>query len=238
MSSFKRKVTSKTLAASKPSVGTRTLGSSTLVSTGIPSLDDLLGGGLPLSCLSVTLAPDVHSSYGDLIQKYFIAQGIAVVQNVCVVSQDPRAFVEACLWRPSSSGIRPTKEPEENAEQTEGLKIAWRYEQMKQFQTTSSSMSVQISSLQLLQLNKDHRSSEDEAYCQTFDLASHIPSSIVSQAEGQKKLHLLDMLDPDALFRSITEICKLDTTTPLRISIPSFGSLEWGDLSHEVSVYR
>lgn len=134
MSSFKRKTTSKTPAAAKPTAGKRVLGSSTIISTGIPSFDDLLGGGLPLSSLTLTIAPDVHSSYGDLVQKYFIAQGIATQQTVCVVSPETRLFVHECMWIPSAGSRVAVPE---SAEQTEGLKIAWRYEQMKQFQTTA-----------------------------------------------------------------------------------------------------
>lgn len=111
-----------------------------ITSTGIPSLDDILGGGLPLTCSQVILAPDAHSAYGELVQKYFISQGLASGQDVCVIHDQPREFVEACMWLPGGSAPVADDEPEEEPEGDDAkIKIAWRYEQMKKFQTTVTS---------------------------------------------------------------------------------------------------
>lgn len=139
MSSFKRKVSSKQAA---PFPGTRTYLSSTITSTGIPSLDDILGGGLPLSCTSVTLAPDPHSAYGELVQKYAIAQGLAWDHHVCVVDSDPDAFVRGCMWLPPTyEYAKPASADTDDGDDVgndgqDTIKIAWRYKQMKQFTTT------------------------------------------------------------------------------------------------------
>ncbi len=153
MSSFKRRATSK--QKTQP-CGTRIQPGSTstyITSTGIPSLDDILGGGLPLTCSQLILAPDVHSAYGELVQKYFIAQGLTFGHEVLVVGDDCRAFVEECMWAPgaaSMSAQTPSAaaqdEDDENAEKHDAaIKIAWRYEQMKQFQTTVSSTQYVVS---------------------------------------------------------------------------------------------
>jgi elongator complex protein 4 len=113
-----------------------------ITSTGIPSLDDILGGGLPLSCSMLIAAPDLHSSYGDLVQKYFIAQGLSCEHKVCVVDQDAQEFVKDLIWTPRSRIVAPTDEEDDGNGAENGsqkIKIAWRYEQMKQFQTTVSS---------------------------------------------------------------------------------------------------
>lgn len=125
-------------------MGTKPLpGSSSvfITSTGIPSLDDILGGGLPLTCSQLILAPDTHSGYGELVQKYFVSQGLASEQDVCVVHERPQEFVQTCMWTsggPESPVAAPVDdEPEEKPEGGDSkIKIAWRYEQMKQFQTT------------------------------------------------------------------------------------------------------
>lgn len=142
MSSFKRKISSKQVE--NPS-GTKFLpGSSSVLitSTGIPSLDDILGGGLPLTCSQLILAPDAHSGYGELVQKYFVSQGLASGQDVCVIHDQAREFVEGCMWTPGASSSNPIAD-EEKEERQQGddakIKIAWRYEQMKQFQTTVTS---------------------------------------------------------------------------------------------------
>jgi elongator complex protein 4 len=144
MSSFKRKTISK--QASLPP-GTRLSPASlltTITSTGIPSLDDILGGGLPLSCSLLILAPDSHSAYGELVQKYFVAQGLACGQRVCILDGNAKEFVEECMWMPGSSGHGlPTKshvvedeEDDKASQHNDTIKIAWRYDQMKKYQTT------------------------------------------------------------------------------------------------------
>lgn len=150
MSSFKRRVASKQPTRAR---GTRIIpGSSSTVitSTGIPSLDDILGGGLPLTCSQLILAPDVHSAYGELVQKYFVAQGLASDQVVWIVDDDAETFVEECMWTAGSSTLaQPTvtdKEEDESSQNHDtAIKIAWRYEHMKQFQTTVSTTQYVVS---------------------------------------------------------------------------------------------
>ncbi|KAE9410879.1 PAXNEB-domain-containing protein [Gymnopus androsaceus JB14] len=224
--SFKRKVTSKTavLPGTRPSPGSI---ATTITSTGIPSLDDILGGGLPLSCSLVVAAPDPHSSYGELVQKTFVSQGLACKQDVLVVGgyQNALDWVKGCMWfHSSASQAEETGEDEKPADEDQKIKIAWRYEQMKQFQTTVGSTSV----------------SED--FCRIFDLTTRIPAHTVEKALQSGQLIPCDVLDAESRSESVTQRV-LDcfeevlsqrsskaTTTPLRICIPGFGSSAWGDL--------
>jgi elongator complex protein 4 len=138
MSSFKRKTGIKT----EVPVGTRPSPSSPstfLTSTGIPSLDDILGGGLPLSCSALVLAPDLHSAYGDLVHNYFLAQGLAIGHNIVLIGEDPLRVFDECMWSPASFAPEEDKKDIEADQQEEKIKIAWRYETMKQFQTTVES---------------------------------------------------------------------------------------------------
>lgn len=144
MSSFKRKTTVK---PSFTAPGTRISPSSpntTITSTGIPSLDDILGGGLPLSCSLLVTAPDLHSSYGELISKYFVAQGLACGHKICLVGVED-AWVEGCMWTPSSTSVTSVPPTDEKSVDEEKIKIAWRYEGMKQFRTTVTSPSSAFS---------------------------------------------------------------------------------------------
>lgn len=156
MSSFKRKGAVRTPGLpSYPGTRPSFASSSTIItSTGIPSLDDILGGGLPLSCSILVLAPDLHSSYGSLVQKYFVAEGLACGHRLVVVDSDPEDFVRDIMWYPKSYMTPKSKNDGESAdsddeEQTKGqdqkIKIAWRYEQMKQFQTSVKSPSLYVS---------------------------------------------------------------------------------------------
>jgi len=96
----------------------------------------------------LVLAPDFHSSYGSLVQKYFIAEGLACGHRVVIVDSDPEDFVRDVMWYPkgymtpeSRDGCSrvPDSDEEETRAQDQKIKIAWRYEQMKQFQTSVKS---------------------------------------------------------------------------------------------------
>jgi elongator complex protein 4 len=252
MSSFKRKLTSK-----QPNVliGTRAPPSSpsTLVtSTGIPSLDDILGGGLPLSCSLLTLAPDVHSAFGELVQKYFIAQGLACGQRVYVIDDDANDLVKQCMWIPggakSVSSRLADDEDEEQPPLDDKIKIAWRYEQMKKFQTSVSSTTyVSLSRFdkhRLRSINGTSRSADN--FCRTFDLTCRIPGSVIDDALVTKdlvgvgvseSLHAEDRPSISTIIiGKMSNILNLETegigydSRPIRICIPSLGSPQWGDL--------
>ncbi|KAK7463780.1 Elongator subunit elp4 [Stygiomarasmius scandens] len=250
MSSFKRKVPGKhttQLPGTRPSPGSI---STTITSTGIPSLDDILGGGIPLSCLLLVNAPDPHSSYGELVQKLFIAQGLACGQDVLVVDPNPRELVMACMWMSGTNSNTPgnlDQNDEENiAEQDQKIKIAWRYEQMKQFQTTvSSSPTSYVSLLYLGVIEADISFSSTDDYCRAFDLTARIPESLVEKAVQSQQL-ILDEIQPlseiPSTSQAIARIERLvasraSTSVPLRICVPALGSPLWGNLSSRDLLY-
>lgn len=218
--SFKRRIPSNH-ANSPP--GTRISPSSpstVLISTGVPSLDDVLGGGLPLSCSSVVLAPDNHSAYGDLVQKYFVSQGIACGQQVCIVDDDGPSFARGCMW--TSVVNNEEDDGSRFAQSDERIKIAWRYEKMKTFQTTVASGS----------------SSKDD-YCHSFDLSSHIPESVIQDASDTNRLIILGVHVDENVKASITRLLgniqdvlsvSSSETALMRLCIPALGSAQWGDI--------
>ncbi|KAH7107085.1 PAXNEB protein-domain-containing protein [Auriculariales sp. MPI-PUGE-AT-0066] len=95
--------------------------------TGIASLDDILGGGIPSLHSFLALTPDNYSAYGDLLQKYFIAQGLHDGQSVLVFGD--RALVDECMWL-AKDPVLPKSVAEDK------MAIAWRYESVGQYQTT------------------------------------------------------------------------------------------------------
>ncbi|KAI0094634.1 Elongator complex protein 4 [Irpex rosettiformis] len=242
MSSFKRRSTKQTLTPP----GTRILLGSTsnlITSTGIPSLDDILGGGLPLSCSQLILAPDVHSAYGELVQKYFVVQGLAAGQAVCVINEGARSFLEGCMWLPGANSLpasinsagpgREDEEDESSQKHDAKIKIAWRYEQMKQFQTSVSSST---------------QSADD--FCRVFDLTSRLPVSTIDAALSAKQLVIFDVPISDSAMATTRSMLKhisdflvtyeeeqKEVATPLRICIPGLGSPAWGDIEPQVICY-
>lgn len=223
MSSFKRKTLSG--RATLPQ-GTRLSPFSTstvITSTGIPSLDDILGGGLPLSCSLAVLAPDHHSAYGELVQKYFVAQGLASGQKVCIIHDEPLRFAREGIWMAGSTPSTPAQastaedaDDEKASQHDDKIKIAWRYEQMKKFQTTVSSNS----------LNDD--------FCATFDLTCRIPTASLDAARQSAQLIPIDVdisEDGTRVIEQIEELLSNDTNAhAVRICIPALGSPHWGDM--------
>lgn len=119
------------------------------------------------------------------------------------------------------------EEDDEKTEHDEKVKIAWRYGQMKKFQTTITSCSTAYSA---------------EEYCHTFDLTCQIPPSIVESAIASKRLICVnvDSGEKQPTTRIIDQIVQIlkdeDPVTcskPLRLCIPSLGSPHWGDLSSQ-----
>lgn len=151
MSSFRRRTTVQPIPGTRPSP----YNAAPLLSTGLTSLDDLLGGGLPLST-SLLIEADAPTTYADLLLRYWIAQGLECGQEVVVVASGldggPQAVVEALMevdgGRPAvetSAGLtrQDVQEEEDEKRQEEALKeqmkIAFRYEGLRQHQTTIES---------------------------------------------------------------------------------------------------
>lgn len=107
-----------------------------LISTGVPSLDDILGGGQPVGTIML-IKEDRATTYAQLLLKYFIAQGIASGHHCAIASrdEDPEEMVKTLMWLSNSE-----KEDDEDIKgsQAEGesdrMKIAWRYSHLKRLE--------------------------------------------------------------------------------------------------------
>lgn len=138
MSAFRRRQTVAPLPGTRPSPS-----GGPLLSTGLPSVDDLLGGGLPVSTL-LLIESDFPTSYSDLLLKYWIAQGLESGQDVAVVAAGvdggPDAIADMLMGIDGGGERKETKEEVEERENEERLKekmkIAFRYEGMKQHQVS------------------------------------------------------------------------------------------------------
>lgn len=118
-----------------------------VVSTGVPSFDDILGGGVPLGSACSILAPDTHSSWSRLISRYWISQGLADGHDVAIVApryKDGDDLVRGCMWVDGAAASQPDDSDGETLESGGGggIKIAWRYDKMKRFQTTVGGQSA------------------------------------------------------------------------------------------------
>ncbi|KZO96013.1 hypothetical protein CALVIDRAFT_598707 [Calocera viscosa TUFC12733] len=199
-----------------------------LLSIGVPSFDDVLGGGLPLATSLLVMSPDLHSAWAHLIQKYFIAQGIRSGQDVCLIGEADEIdeILNGCMWVPPEddniSGRPDSLTDDERDEAASGaVKIAWRYEGMKQFSTTVSHNASSSTCMLAFRLAMDSMLELLRAageYCSNFDLTRRIPLSVISEAKksGQISTVPIDLNEAQAMISSallaITEACDTHST--------------------------
>ncbi|KAK0159586.1 hypothetical protein PV327_010682 [Microctonus hyperodae] len=111
------------IPGTKPSIKNAQL----LISTGITSLDSIIGGGLPIGSILV-IEEDTYGNYAKIMLNYFLAEGIVSSHELFVASQDTQpsqliSELPAVIENPSSSSI-----PLMNDDK---MQIAWRYQNMR-----------------------------------------------------------------------------------------------------------
>uniref|UniRef100_UPI00358F8723 elongator complex protein 4 isoform X2 n=1 Tax=Myxine glutinosa TaxID=7769 RepID=UPI00358F8723 len=130
-----------------------------LVSTGVPSLDYLLGGGLAVGTL-LLIEEDAFGNYSRVLLKYFLAEGVVSHHGLFVASVDlhpdeiyqslPAVILEEPLTQGDRSAPQfgmsctqpqvepPTSDQTLNTEKEE-MRIAWRYQNLPKVHNALSS---------------------------------------------------------------------------------------------------
>ncbi|XP_005105912.1 elongator complex protein 4 [Aplysia californica] len=154
MTSFQKKARIKVgqIAGTRPSLYSNQL----LVSTGIPSLDNVIGGGLAVGTVML-VEEDIFGSYARLMLKYFTAEAIVSDQTVLLASrqESPEQLVQelpapiemglrsgpagASAISPSPKAIASGAKKKPDGPDEEKMKIAWRYQSQPKVQSTPTS---------------------------------------------------------------------------------------------------
>ncbi|XP_050811104.1 elongator complex protein 4 isoform X7 [Gopherus flavomarginatus] len=169
--SFQRKVPASSrlaaIAGTRPSVRHGQL----LLSSGLPSLDCVLGGGLAVGTL-LLIEEDKYSIYSNLLFKYFLAEGIVCGHNLFVASakEDPADILKelpAPLFDDAHKNQVHEKETaiKSKQESQESMKIAWRYQNLPRIEVSPAASArighyydvSKMVSPELLQSTKWHR---------------------------------------------------------------------------------
>ncbi|KAK3792492.1 hypothetical protein RRG08_057144 [Elysia crispata] len=113
-----------------------------LVSTGIPSLDSFIGGGLAVGTV-LLLEEDIYGTYTRLMLKYYLAEAVLTKQSIFISSAD-ESTEKLLKELPASvdsetQSSHPVSSSNINAETTtadkdDKMKIAWRYQNQKKVQ--------------------------------------------------------------------------------------------------------
>ncbi|XP_078536960.1 elongator complex protein 4 isoform X4 [Lissotriton helveticus] len=124
------------ISGTRPSVRNGQL----LVSTGVPSLDHIIGGGLAVGTL-LLIEEDKYNVYSHLLLKYFLAEGVVCGHSVFAASaeHDPNDILQE-LPAPLLDDLYKGKSDSEETSPTtfpqESMKIAWRYQNLPKVEVT------------------------------------------------------------------------------------------------------
>lgn len=120
--------------------GCYTSGNTLLTSIGVPSLDRLLGGGMPVGAVLGVEEDEPRSSsnYASSLLKCAMAEGIVCGHHVIVLEGDsvnPALLLQAGLPAPTTTAAMATTTTtmeEEKDKAEEKMSIAWRYKHLRQ----------------------------------------------------------------------------------------------------------
>ena len=97
------------------------------ISSGSPSFDQVIGGGLPIGSL-IILFEDSFSHYYAHFLKNYLGEGIVNEQKVLIVDADKERSKEEWLkFMPAVIKIKNEDVKGKDVETLEELKVAWRY---------------------------------------------------------------------------------------------------------------
>nr|XP_034973784.1 elongator complex protein 4 isoform X1 [Zootoca vivipara] len=206
-----------------------------LLSSGVPSLDYVLGGGLAVGTL-LLIEEDVYGIYSNLLFKHFLSEGIVCGHDLFVAS-DKEEPADILKELPSPLLNTAVNEIEEEAtavkskqDSQESMRIAWRYHNIPKLEVTQAACSK---------------------FGHYFDLSKTMAPELIQNIKWYG-FPLLEekVLYPDIkscnmacgytrLLYSIQKVIHqqgFDGSTPqkkqrniLRIGIQSIGSVLWGD---------
>ncbi|XP_048644499.1 elongator complex protein 4 [Marmota marmota marmota] len=219
------------IAGTRPSLRNGQL----LVSTGLPALDQLLGGGLAVGTV-LLIEEDKYDVYSSLLFKYFLAEGLINGHVLLVASakEDPANILQELpapllddnYKKEFDEEVRDHQTPETNTK----MKIAWRYQLLPKMKTGPVSSS---------------------RFGHYYDVSKRMPQELLeaSNCHGfflPQKMSSNLKVEPCSLIHGYTKLLQFiqntiyeegfDESNPqkkqkniLRIGIQNLGSPLWGD---------
>ncbi|XP_063635938.1 elongator complex protein 4 [Cydia splendana] len=200
--------------------GTKLKNNVPYVSSGIPSLDHVIGGGLPTGAIFV-VEEDVLGNYSRVLNKYFLSEGVVCKHDLFIASadDDPQEFVKEL---PQACAAPREDEASVTASDVNKMKIAWRYEGLKEVESSFGDKT-----------NFGHH----------FDLSRHLDAETIKNSnitywnikdsgagiKGLKNDIYFKLLTniKEVLSRDTYKVSSKENSNILRINIQSLGSPPW-----------
>ncbi|XP_054441938.1 elongator complex protein 4 [Pteronotus mesoamericanus] len=219
------------IAGTRPSVRNGQL----LVSTGLPALDQLLGGGLAVGTV-LLIEEDKYNIYSPLLFKYFLAEGIinghtllvaSAKENPANILQElPAPLLDDSCKKEFDEDVCDHKTPDPNIK----MKIAWRYQLLPKMEAGPVSSS---------------------RFGHYYDASKKIPQELIEASKWHgfflpEKISSTVNIEPCSVTHGYEELLQFiqktiyeegfDGSNPqkkqkniLRIGIQNLGSPLWGD---------
>ncbi|XP_016307803.1 elongator complex protein 4 [Sinocyclocheilus anshuiensis] len=219
--SFQKKTRSKlvSIPGTRPSVQNGQL----LVSSGVSSLDYVIGGGLAVGTL-LLVEEDRYDSYSRMLLKYFLAEGVVCGHELFLASardhpdqimqELPSPIVDDVAGMKISEGQSQPSDPEN----PDTMKIAWRYQNQPKVQIALAS------SVRFGHYYDVSKTMEPElrqaAKCHSFYQLQETP---VTTGSSLIKVFVKTSL----YFQVLASASKVRNV--LRLGLHSLGSVLWGD---------
>ncbi|KAJ1730910.1 Elongator subunit elp4 [Coemansia sp. Benny D160-2] len=185
-----------------------------LISTGVPSLDDLLGGGLPVGGVFL-IEEDRRTGYSNTLLSYYSSQAIAAGHKLCVVNADRDMDLATQIpgWASVSRGQSATVLPQSRSKNAlagnEAMKIAWRYKNLPKVDTDEANGDRDT-------LAGGSRT-EETPFCERFDLSMRVPQDVIESADVEiiDSGSLAEMMASGTTHSSDMYKCVLDRVSAL-----------------------
>ncbi|EDV57869.1 putative elongator complex protein 4 [Drosophila erecta] len=123
MTSFRKRTVQKPIRGTRTSPHTAQV----ITSSGNPSLDVVIGGGLPMGSICL-IEEDRFMTHAKVLAKYFLAEGVISKQEIFLGSLDdiPAEMLRR-LPKPLTELETEVEQRQEQGQEAGGLRIAWRY---------------------------------------------------------------------------------------------------------------
>jgi len=200
-----------------------------LTSTGVPHLDALIGGGMPIGTLML-IEEDYAGSYAKLIMKYFLAEGIysnhstsfsTLVQSPESIIQNLPSVEEKGDKANSSASTADNK----SADSSEQLNIAWRY-QNKAFESSDLKSTSGRSFNLNIPISKDIVEKKDVEICDISEGENKCTQLLTKFHKFCKDKEFL-----------ITPGSQVKAKTLVRLGVLSLGDILWGVDEHQITIF-